>query len=1444
MSKTISTIGLRKLLRHSAAVWKNRRRKMPTSGLFRHAGDSPGKDGDEAGDQGAPGRDEKYLCLAEASPEPVWVQQEGRCVYVNKAGLQLLGLKNMHEAAGKKFCEYIHPDFRDQAGEAIDGCGGTVGRLSSRELKIQRPDGQTIDAEARISPLTLEGKPAVQITINDITARKMAEGALRFQAEVLSQVKDAVLVTDNENKIIYWNNGAERLYEYSAADVLGRSSGEVNVSCWSESPQNLHETLMTEGFCRCEGSHRTKRGRQVFVECSVSVLKDETGGPRGKLIVVHDITERKQTERALRESEEQYRSLVESSPEAICVAQEGICTYMNAAGLELLGAESLADIAGRTIQSFIHSDFHESADAWLRDLQEKKRRQPVLELKVLRRNGQDVDVEAVASAIAFGGKPATQIIINDISSRKNAELRLRLQATVLSQVNDAVVAAGRDGRIIFWNRGAEKLYKLCSEQAIGLKREQVYRYRWGNREQERAARQSMGTTGFLLGENIHILWNGEEIYVESSVSVLTDWSNAPAGWIAVMRDVTDRKIFERRLRESEERYRSLVESSPDAIMVHQDGKLAYVNPAAVTLTGAPDMRALLEKEFLEIVHPDFRAWAVEGLRLVEEKNVTTSSREIKMITFDGTAVHVEAVGTLIAIQGKPATQIIAKDITERKRFEEALGNSERLYRLMFESNPHPMWIYDTDTLGFLFVNDAAVVHYGFTREEFLTMTLRDIRPAEEQLVLFDNVCKIASGLHDSGAWKHRKKDGTIIDVEIMSHCISVDGRNARVVLAHDITARKKAEEELRESQHAYRTLAENLPGIVYRVFCGENNRIQFFNKTASAITGYRDDELSGGSICSLESLIVSEDRAEAIAAVEGAVRDKTSFTAEYRLMHKNGKVRYLLEQGAPIFDRDGGLLYIDGVISDVTERKEAERALRESEERQRAVFENSPMAIFAKDREGRFILFNKQMEVWLGRGREEAIGRTDYDLFPKEVADRLTANDRIVIESGKPLETEELVTHGGSDHIYLDIKFPLFDSTGKPYAVCGIASDITERKQAEEAIRKASAELELRVRERTAELAETVAALQSEIAERKRTAAERDKLVAAVESTAEAIVVTDKRGIIQYVNPAFEQITGFQKSEAIGNDLHLFDSGQHDDSFFESMRETIRKQGVWKGRMINKKKDGSIYYEDCTYSPVRDGSGDIVNYVSIKHDVTEKLRLESIAETVDSMNNLGYVFSGIRHEIGNPVSSLLIIMSLLKKKFETIPKEAIWDHLEQAAAQVERIDYLLASLKNFNMYETLQLRSVRLSSFIEKFIPLIITDLDKKAVRLAMGETTGDLWISVDPRALQQALLNVIVNASDAVTGHHQPEIVLSIFRSGNMVQIRVADNGAGIHDERKKDLFKPFYTTKANGTGLGLVITRKLLSRMKGFIEINSRKDEGTVVDIYVPEGPVERTE
>ena len=105
-------------------------------------------------------------------------------------------------------------------------------------------------------------------------------------------------------------------------------------------------------------------------------------------------------------------------------------------------------------------------------------------------------------------------------------------------------------------------------------------------------------------------------------------------------------------------------------------------------------------------------------------------------------------------------------------------------------------------------------------------------------------------------------------------------------------------------------------------------------------------------------------------------------------------------------------------------------------------------------------------------------------------------------------------------------------------------------------------------------------------------------------------------------------------------DLHLFDSGLHDQSFFSPVNQALKKEGVWAGRLEQKRKDGMLYEEECTYSPVKNGSGEILNYISIKRDVTEKVRLESIAQAVDTMNNIGYIFSGVRHEIGNPVTSI------------------------------------------------------------------------------------------------------------------------------------------------------------------------------------------------------------
>ncbi len=355
---------------------------------------------------------------------------------------------------------------------------------------------------------------------------------------------------------------------------------------------------------------------------------------------------------------------------------------------------------------------------------------------------------------------------------------------------------------------------------------------------------------------------------------------------------------------------------------------------------------------------------------------------------------------------------------------------------------------------------------------------------------------------------------------------------------------------------------------------------------------------------------------------------------------------------------------------------------------------------------------------------------------------------------------------------------------------------------------------------------------------------ERARLASALESTAEGVVITDpSSGVIQYVNHAFELITGYTKDDLLGRKLHMLDSGRQGVQFYKELRETIRRDGVWRGQMISRKKDGTLYNEDCTVSPVKGPLGEILNFVSLKRDVTEKLRLESIAESVNTMESIGYIFSGVRHEIGNPINSINMILGLLNSKLPNLSQDAIRDYLERITGQVARVEFLLRSLKSFNMFETQEPQDLGMASFMEQFLPLIKEDLEAKGISLDIKMDPLAKRLRADPRALQQVLLNLITNAADAVREREHPKIAVSSSRSDNgTVRIEVEDNGCGIPEDKQRDLFRPFYTTKPTGTGLGLVIVKKMITRMNGTIEIESRKDSGTVVTISLPEGTYEK--
>ncbi len=373
-------------------------------------------------------------------------------------------------------------------------------------------------------------------------------------------------------------------------------------------------------------------------------------------------------------------------------------------------------------------------------------------------------------------------------------------------------------------------------------------------------------------------------------------------------------------------------------------------------------------------------------------------------------------------------------------------------------------------------------------------------------------------------------------------------------------------------------------------------------------------------------------------------------------------------------------------------------------------------------------------------------------------------------------------------------------------------------------------------------LARLVPAIERELREaetrraRKRAEEERIRLAAAVESAADAVVITDPHGMIQYVNPSFEKISGHTREEVEGRELHLLDSGRPDEPFPRRMRDVMERDGAWTGRLTNKKKDGTLYEEECTYSLIKAPSGEVLNYVFLKRDITDKLRLESIAQAVDTMNNIGYIFTGVRHEIGNPVNAVMMGLSLLKAKLDTMDKATIATYIDRALENCEKVGYLLRGLRSFNMFEKPELQDVDLKDFLGNFLALVNADFEKKGVAIEIDQCAGRVY--ADPRLLQQVLLNVFTNAADALIDRKDPRISVSVSSSGSMVRIRVRDNGSGISEDRLKDLFKPFHTSKSHGTGLGLVIVKKMLILMNSTITVKSRKDEGTIVEIYVPEG------
>ena len=532
--------------------------------------------------------------------------------------------------------------------------------------------------------------------------------------------------------------------------------------------------------------------------------------------------------------------------------------------------------------------------------------------------------------------------------------------------------------------------------------------------------------------------------------------NLKEGVVVVAMDVTEKRRLEKELMESEEKYRMLIETSPDAIILHKNGEILYANPAAVKFFGAKSDKELIGKSLLDFAHPDLKKKSPEKLREFMEKG-RIYIPDGKFVRLDGKIVYGEVIGTVTVYKGKPAFQVVIRDVTQRKKMEEALKESEEKYRILAETSPDGVFL----AIGYkpVYANPSFTKILGIKSiEEIKDKNLLDfLHPVDREKVKKDVDRAIAGELKIKNyEFRLRRADGKEIFVELTLSKVFYKGKPHALGILRDVTDRKKLIEALKESEEKYRILADNAPAGVFILY-GED--VIYINKSAEEMLKREEDakELykkwrKEGKININDFMLLwgEEKRKQLMNILEQGLKGKKA-TIEL----ETGNGRYLLFNTTAIKYKGKDALL--GIVQDITEIREAEKKIMEGERRFRSLVANAHDAIYIITPEG-FEYVNPAFEELTGYSREELLSK-DFDFTKLIYLEDLG----MILEREKARKRGEkipsryefrIVRKDGSVRVVEAATVDIGE--GKEVRVLGILRDITERRRAEEEIRKLS----------------------------------------------------------------------------------------------------------------------------------------------------------------------------------------------------------------------------------------------------------------------------------------------------------------------------------------------------------------------------------------------------
>jgi PAS domain S-box-containing protein len=805
---------------------------------------------------------------------------------------------------------------------------------------------------------------------------------------------------------------------------------------------------------------------------------------------------------------------------------------------------------------------------------------------------------------------------------------------------------------------------------------------------------------------------------------------------------------------------------------------------------------------------------------------------------------------------------------------------DRRARDLFEAIDDAVFVHDLKG-RIIDANPAACRRLGYTRDEFLQLTTRDIDAPEfggdfeqrlkQQLALGRLTCE----------GRHRTKDGRIIPVDINTSTIQFDGKQAILAVIRDISARKTAERRRAADYSVTHVLAESPTledaapkilkaigesvgwemGSVWQVdsktskvrcaavwHSSEVDAPEFEKMTRQLVfapgIGLPGRVWASGQPAWISDVARDVNFPRAPAAIKEGMHGAFAFP----VLHGFEVVAVVEFFSREVRPPDNDLLQmftaIGSQIGQFIERQRIAQALQESEAFYHSLVESLPQNILRKDRQGVFTFANQRARALMGKSLDQIIGKTDFDLFPPDLAIKYRQDDLKVMETGKNLEVVEKHQTPTGDTLYVQVvKTPIYDYLGEIIGSQVFFWDVTERKRAEEAV----VESERRYRQLT-------------------------------EAALDAIVVADQAGCITLFNPAAEKVFGYQAGDLIGRPLTNLMPPEfavmHQNGF---RRYVETRQAHIVGRtveLLGKRKDGSQFPLELSLSAV--DVGGVLQFQGAIRDLTERNRMRDMVVQNEKLASIGLLSAGVAHEINNPLAyvannlvvlerdnkALMALLNIYDKTKERLaqidPDSArqaqeladqidlpyVRDNLDRVLTKtregVQRVTRIVQSLRGLARTTKPDFEEANLTDIVEMSLDMIRGRLQRRGITVETDFSSSPKLRCVATQ-LGQVMLNLLVNSLQAIesTNHSDGGLIRVSSRNQNgEMLIEVADNGPGIPPEHLSKLFDPFFTTKpvGEGTGLGLSITHGIITGHGGRIEVDSRPGEGTTFRIYLP--------